>query len=210
RFHVGTSEVGARVVARVVTEGGPFAARLSFDEPVVLRAGDRFVLRTSAPLNTIGGGVITDPYAPRRARAWPPGLSVEQRLERLVGDADAEGADVQSLPVRLGVSPSDCGRRLRDSGERYVQCGRRLVTRETFERVQVELFAAVERHHETARLEPGIAQAALRTRTQASAEVVEAAIEVMLSSGKLWSSSGNIAVSGWEPKPSEGDRRLIE
>jgi selenocysteine-specific elongation factor len=44
RFHVGTSEVGARVVARVVTEGAPFAAGLSFDEPVVLAAGDRFVL----------------------------------------------------------------------------------------------------------------------------------------------------------------------
>ena len=210
RFHSGTSEVGARIVARQVKSDAAFAARVVLDEPILLRAGDRFVLRTSAPLNTIGGGVITDPYAPRRARAWPPGLSVAERLDRLITDAGAEGVDVESLPVRLGVSPSDCARRLRDAGDRYVRCGRRLVGREAFEHVQVELLAAVERHHQTSRLEPGIAQAALRSRTQASPEVVEAAIEVMLSRGRLSSAGGNIAVNGWEPNPSEDDRRLIE
>ena len=51
----------------------PFAARIVLDAPVLLRAGDRFVLRSSAPLNTVGGGVITDPYAPRRARPWRVG-----------------------------------------------------------------------------------------------------------------------------------------
>jgi len=89
RFHVGTSEVGARVVARVVTEGRPFAARLAFDEPVVLRGGDRFVLRTTSPLNTIGGGVITDPYPPRRPRVWEPGLTPAARLELMVSEAGA-------------------------------------------------------------------------------------------------------------------------
>src|SRR4029078_9214295 len=89
---------------RVVTEGARFAARLSFDEPVVLRAGDRFVLRASSPLNTIGGGVITDPYAPRRGRVWEPGLSAAERLEQMVSEAAANGLDVSDLPVRLGLS----------------------------------------------------------------------------------------------------------
>src|SRR5678816_2290432 len=81
-----------------------FASRLSFDEPVVLRAGDRFVLRASSPLNTIGGGVITDPYPPRRARVWEPGLSAAERLEQMVSEAAANGLDVSDLPVRLGLS----------------------------------------------------------------------------------------------------------
>ena len=74
RAHVGTAEVGARVVAKEVRAGEPFAARVVFDQQVLIRAGDRFVLRTSAPLNTIGGGVVVDPYPPRRARPWPTGL----------------------------------------------------------------------------------------------------------------------------------------
>jgi len=210
RFHSGTSEVGARVVARHTTSNGAFAARVVLDEPVLLRAGDRFVLRTSAPLNTIGGGVITDPYAPRRARPWPPGLSVVERLDRLIADAASDGIGVESLPVRLGVSPSDCARWVSEAGDRYIRCGRRLVSREAFEHVQVDLLAAVERHHQTSRLEPGIPQAALRSRTQASPEVVESAIELMLARGTLSSDGGNVAVSGWEPSPSEDDRRLIE
>ena len=82
RFHVGTTEVGARVVSREAKPGATFSARLAFDAPVVLRAGDRFVLRESAPLNTIGGGVITDPHAPRRGKPWPVGIDQRERFRR--------------------------------------------------------------------------------------------------------------------------------
>src|SRR5205823_2147593 len=76
RFHVGTAEVGARIVTseRGIDPGTRFAARVILDEPVILRAGDRFILRSSAPVNTLGGGTVTDPYAPRRAKPWKPGL----------------------------------------------------------------------------------------------------------------------------------------
>jgi selenocysteine-specific elongation factor len=67
RFHLGTAEVAARLVA----PGGSIApgerrfVRVSLEEPVVARAGDRFVLRGLSDASTIGGGVILDP-APRR------------------------------------------------------------------------------------------------------------------------------------------------
>ena len=54
RFHVGTAEVGRAhrdARRRPRTRRSPRGS--CFDEPVLLRAGDRFVLRTSAPLNTI-------------------------------------------------------------------------------------------------------------------------------------------------------------
>src|SRR5205807_8139891 len=96
------SEVGVRIVSRNVSPDGPFAARLVFDKPVVLRAGDRFVIRATAPLNTIAGGVITDPYAPKRAVPWPVALSSAQRLEHLLAEAGADGLDVSSLRIRVG------------------------------------------------------------------------------------------------------------
>src|SRR5437870_1809387 len=103
RFHVGTSEVGARVIAPPVIlseakDPGPaemsaarsFAslrmtrARLVLDTPLVLRAGDRFVLRRSSPLETIGGGVVIDPLPPKRAKPWPPDLTPSERLLEMV------------------------------------------------------------------------------------------------------------------------------
>ena len=92
--------------------GEPFAARVVFDEQVLIRAGDRFVLRTSAPLNTIGGGVIVDPYPPRRARPWPTGLTVDERLSRLVDEAGMAGVDLGTLPVRLGWNAGGVSHRL--------------------------------------------------------------------------------------------------
>jgi selenocysteine-specific elongation factor len=69
RFHLATSDVGARVVAvgSPVGAGESRPVRIVLDEPVMARAGDRFVLRSASPLATIGGGVITDPLAGRRA-----------------------------------------------------------------------------------------------------------------------------------------------
>ena len=46
RLHVGTAEVGARIVTRDATDDGAFAARVVLDQPLLLRAGDRFVVRT--------------------------------------------------------------------------------------------------------------------------------------------------------------------
>src|SRR5207244_270530 len=110
RLHLGTSEVGARVVAR----GGAFApgdarpARIVVDEPVVARTGDRFVLRGGSPLGTLGGGVVTDPLAPQRARAWPrPADSVADALDHFLSESALSGLDVGELPVRLGVSASE-------------------------------------------------------------------------------------------------------
>ena len=81
----------ARIVSRDVDSRAPFAARLAFDEPVVLRAGDRFVVRTSAPLNTIAGGVITDPYAPSRA-TLARGVVARRALRRLVDEGGARAS----------------------------------------------------------------------------------------------------------------------
>src|SRR5205085_2872426 len=73
RFHLGTNDVGARLIVRdaALEPGVTLSARIVLDEAIVARAGDRFVLRAASPVVTLGGGVITDPMAPLRARPWP-------------------------------------------------------------------------------------------------------------------------------------------
>lgn len=210
RFHVGTAEVGARLVARDVSATEPFAARVVLDEPVLLRAGDRFVIRSSAPLNTIAGGVITDPYAPRRARPWKPGLSTEQRLDQLVAESGADGVEAASLQVRLGVSSEDCRAMLNAARDRLELAGGQIVSRSTLRGVESSLLEEVASYHRDHPLEPGIPTQLLRTRLRAAPAIVEAVIGAQLSSGGLRSGSGSVWLAGWSASPSPAQSELIQ
>jgi selenocysteine-specific elongation factor len=71
--HHGTREAPARLAAL----GGELW-QLRLERPLLARAGDRVVVRTPAPPDTIGGGVVLDPRARRHGRR--PDLLA--RLER--------------------------------------------------------------------------------------------------------------------------------
>ena len=72
--HHGTRETAARLVD---LGGGLWQARL--EQPLMARAGDRVVVRSVAPPDTLGGGVVLDPAARRHGRHG----DVLARLERL-------------------------------------------------------------------------------------------------------------------------------
>jgi selenocysteine-specific elongation factor len=207
RFHVGTSEVGARVVARTILEGTPFAARLSFDEPVVLRAGDRFVLRTTSPLNTIGGGVITDPYPPRRARVWEPGLSSAARLEQMVTEASIGGIEVADLAVRLGLSHASVAKLIERTAQ-AATVGNRVVAHAVLGELRQDLAALVADFHATEPLEPGMPTQLLRSRVKGHPTLVDAALEAEVRGGTLVSAGGVVRLAQWQPQLDQPGQRL--
>ncbi|MEP6622536.1 MAG: selenocysteine-specific translation elongation factor, partial [bacterium] len=111
RLHLGTSEVGARLVVRegALAPGARVSSRIVLDEPIVARAGDRFVLRMASPVATLGGGVVTDPFAPLRARPWPmEPVDPARSLALVLDEAGARGVNLSELPVRLGVPVEQC------------------------------------------------------------------------------------------------------
>lgn len=205
RFHVGTAEVGARIVAREVDPSRPFAARVVLDEPVVLRGGDRFVLRTSAPLNTIGGGVITDPYAPRRARPWAPGLSALERLTQLLDESAGDGLETSSLAVRLGLSPVACRDLMQVASGEVSVIGSRVVARAKLVALQSEIFAAATQYHSDYPLESGMPTQLLRSRLRGSGDIVEAAIQAQIAAGLMVNVGGLLASNEWAPKLEAGN-----
>ena len=209
RAHVGTAEVGARVVAKEVRAGEPFAARIVFDQHVLIRAGDRFVLRTSAPLNTIGGGVVVDPYPPRRARPWPTGLGAPERLERLVDEAGLAGVDTATLPVRLGGAPAECASIVDRFAEGRVVAGR-LMARSGFSALFDRLVGFTAAYHDENPLEPGIPVQQLRSRAEAGSDLVDAALREAISEGRLSMSSGLVALGGWTATPTPAQASLLK
>lgn len=198
RFHLGTAEVGARVVVvgGALVPGAVRPARVVLDAPVVARAGDRFVLRGGSPHTTIGGGVVTDP-APggARARPWPSAAATpEQRLAWIVAETGTTGVEVRALPVRIGVRPSLVERLIKDTTG-VSRIGERLFASSVLEQRRSSLTAAVDRAHAEHPLAAGLdlqtARALIAPRTELADEIIRRA-----------SRAGVIEVSGaWIRRP---------
>jgi selenocysteine-specific elongation factor len=212
RFHLGTSEIGARVVAASGshTSGRPFAARIVLEHPVVARAGDRFVLRLASPATTIGGGVICDPLPPRRARPWPLGLGTTERLRLLLDEAGAQGIEVTSLPVRLGLSSGAVAELTREATLEVKHIGTRLVARDQLDRIASEAVDAVRSFHVMEPLEPGMAVQLLRARLDAPADVVDAVLRDQAGAGQIHLESALVRLARWTPTLNESEQRLAD
>ncbi len=68
-LYLGTSETIARVILFEGTElkpGESAYCQLRTEKPLITTHGDRFIIRRISPLETIGGGIILDPWPSRR------------------------------------------------------------------------------------------------------------------------------------------------
>jgi selenocysteine-specific elongation factor len=210
RFHVGTTEVGARVVSREAKSGTTFSARLAFDAPVVLRGGDRFVLRESAPLNTIGGGVITDPNAPRRGRPWSAGIDRVERFRRLLEESAGHGVTLASLPIRLGCSPRDAKTLIAELGDDAFVVGDVVMSRESRHAHEGAILAIVDAFHTDRPLEPGISLQLLRSRLKVPPTLAAAAIDALVAAGRLRLEGGVAARPDWSVTLGATDATIAE
>ncbi len=107
QVHHGTRAVPARMV-----ELGDGLAQLRLESPLVARAGDRFVLRSIAPVNTIGGGTVLDP-SPRR---HGPRSGAHDRLEA-IRRRGLESVVAGERRQRAGAAAAERARRERASEE---------------------------------------------------------------------------------------------
>jgi selenocysteine-specific elongation factor len=121
RFHAGTAEALARLVwlDDPPAPGGTATAQLRLDEPVPLLYGDRFIVRSGEARHTLGGGVVLDPFAPRRGAHQPARLV---RLKRLAS-FDPEEALTVWLEARAaaGWFVSELAEQLAETPERLLE-----------------------------------------------------------------------------------------
>ena len=212
RFHLGTADVGARIVA----EGGALAprvvraARISLDAPIVARAGDRFVLRAGSPVATVGGGLVVDPYAARRARRWPVGRGPVDRVELALAEAGVEGLSIESLPVRAGVAPAAVEALLASLKEPPVREGGRAYAYRTVQELGDRIVAGIDEFQRTHPLEPGMPLQLLRSRHGAPADLVDRVLRERAAAGEL-EVAGSVARSaGWAPSLGGGDAGRVD
>ena len=212
RFHLGTHDVGARVVAAGgrLTAGDSRGVRIVLDAPVVARAGDRFVLRGGPLLTTIGGGLVMDPLPEgRRVRPWSTdALSAAERLTTMLEEAGPGGVDPSSLPVRLGLPPRAARALLERRAPTHVQGGGRLYFAALVVSLMERAAAMVAAHHDRYPLDPGAPLQSVRSGLGVPAELGDLVLQRAVDTGQLQSGGGTIAVPGWRPTLSADQVRL--
>ena len=211
RFHIGTADVGARVVTGdgALAPGERKLARVILDEPVVLRAGDRFVLRVASPAATIGGGVVVDPYALRRARPWSSEATVAPatRLAVALREAGEAGLEVATLPVRLGVPPREVSNLLNLA--EVLTIGGRVFAADVATSLEERLVRFVADAHRARPLEIGVSLQEVRSRLGAPAELIDAVLASAAARGSIESSGGVVRAAGWTPRLTDAQHRAL-
>ncbi|HET8713427.1 MAG TPA: selenocysteine-specific translation elongation factor [Gemmatimonadales bacterium] len=205
RVHLGTAEVLARVAqVRAIAPGETGLARLLLEKPLVARGGDRFVVRSFSPVTTIGGGIVLDPFPPRRPRVGERGLSVDQppaeRLARFVEEAGLAGVRGSGLGVRMGILPADTARTIEAAGKGILTVGDTLVARRAISAAVDRLAASVAAHHEEHPLDPGLPLQSLRASIGAPDHVMDMIVEhgVRKKAWELTEGGAAVRRPGWQ------------
>ena len=220
RVHVGTAEALARAVLlenETLEPGRQGLLQLRLESPMLVRGGDRLVVRSYSPVTTIGGGVVVEPWAPKRTRLEAGDLerftallddNVRRRVDAHVEAAGAGGVDPAELPIAVGRPPSDVDRAVHEAD--VVQVGGRVFARGVVERVQRGMVTAVSRHHERAPLQPGMDPARLRRDAAPGAAdvLVEQVLAGLIEDDVLAMTRGAVARTDFAPAPTAAQERL--
>ena len=202
RLHLGATDVAARIVAArgPLRPGERRSARVVLHEPIIARAGDRFVLRRESPAATLGGGTVTDPLPPRRrARLWEADrVAPAERLRILLEEAGANGLDVDTLYLRLGLRQPDALALAGDSNG-VTRVGSRLFATEEVEKAMAAVQAAVDAHHLRAPLDEGLAMTDLRQQIPGAPDLVEEALARLARASLVTLRGSNVSRIGWQP-----------
>jgi len=185
RFHMGTSEVMARVLLldRPALEPGQTTyGRFRLEGPIVGLAGDRYVIRSYSPIVTIGGGTLLDVAPPRFKRKAPALLAhlgilergtPEEVLEEHLRQAGPLGLKTGDLRARTPFAPV----RLKELLEALAKSGKIVaVDRDWFvhgdarQRLREQVLRVLEAFHRQNPLKSGISREELRTRAGGSEE----------------------------------------
>ena len=170
-LHLGAAHEMARVslLDRERLEPGESGlVRLTLRQSIGALAGDRIVLRDTGATSTIGGGVVLDPFPPRRGRRTPGRLAQLAALE-------ASGA-IEALRGLLAVAPGWTDQGLFMRGRNVpeadraqliaavpaVAAGGLILSPAAFDGVRAAVLAALAGHHQASPELPGLQTERLR------------------------------------------------
>jgi len=226
RVHHGTAEVLARVqvleASGEIAPGASGLAQLRLELPVAALPGERFILRSYSPQQTVAGGDILDAHAAKhrgrdrsaaRARLSAlAGAGAAARLAYFVETAGERGLRRAELAARTGWRDEALDAALGEAKTRGLveEAEGVAVGRELFERLVGGAVAEVKEFHRREPLARGMARELLRERlfARAAPEIFRAALARAEASGSLVAERELVRASGHTLELSPADAEL--
>jgi len=180
RFHVGAAEVLGRVRvlegSQQIAPGSSGLAQLRLEAPVVAVHGDRFILRSYSPAETIAGGVIVDPFATKhRGREMAHTLELLRLLmrderaakfEAFVQTAGDRGLRLNDVAAATGWTNeilASLATEVQKTGS-VIEVGGLFIARSSLDRLSDAVVAELERYHKREPLARGMLRETLREK----------------------------------------------
>lgn len=226
RVHIGAMEVLGRV--RVLDEPNEIAAgnsglaQLRLEAPIVAVHGDRFILRSYSPQQTIAGGVIVDPFAVKHrgkdmalTRRLLRSLIDENRVQKFAafvrgtGERGLRLADIGAATgwhneVLAGVASGAT------KDQSVIDAGGVYLGSESFDRLSRAVLDELERHHKREPLARGMLRETLREKVFAHSlpELFGAVVARLEAGGAVVSEKDIIRLASHSVGLSEQDTKL--
>ncbi len=219
RFHQGTSECDARMRVLGTTGDGTLDVELRLSAETLVLPGDHFIIRRSAPVDTVGGGVAIDTRPPRRKTGVMAAFdshsaaSTDAILMR-VRRGGVAGRALAALASELGMTDREAeldARRLVDDGQAVEAAGlwfASTIMHELAEKVE----SALGDFHRGEPLLPGMSREELRSRLcrEMPREAWRVWLERWAAEGRLRPEGERVALATHRVVMSDEDRALAE
>ncbi len=226
RVHIGASEVLGRVrVLEHTGEIGPgnsALCQLRLELPIVAIHGDRFIIRTYSPAETIGGGLVLDPLATKhRGKDVESALTnlrllkSDDRVDILTGfvqSAGSRGLKPETVSAATGWKKEVCREVISLSEEKGVvtEVAGVLLSIESLNRLSQNLLNALESHHKREPLARGMLKETLREKVfvHALPELFNGVLSRLEAAGELVSDKDIVRLAGHSLALSDEDAQL--
>ncbi|MBP9110185.1 MAG: selenocysteine-specific translation elongation factor [Pyrinomonadaceae bacterium] len=229
RFHIGTTEVLARV--SVLNDGGEIVpggldlVQLTMEKPIVAIPNERFIIRSYSPQMTIGGGVVIDNLASKHrrkdlveVRRFLNGLlsstKADTTVEVLINASNAAGLTFADLQARTGLAATVLKSAVQSvikSGA-GIDSGGRYIAMTVFRELETSAVEAVEVFHNQHPLAKGITRETLRETSFAYLpnEIFQAVITSLEAAKKIVTTDDTIKIARYEKVLSAGETSVSD
>lgn len=204
RFHVGSSLATASITMldREKLEPGEGGfVQLKLDRPVVAAHNDRFVIRGSAMIQTIGGGVVLDPH-PSKHKKFSSSVikeltilkegNDEEIITQYIVRSGKKGIGLEELLYKIAI-PSE---RINEILKKKIQSGDilqidpekiKVIDREEYQRLKENILNQLKEFHQRFPMKSGISKEELRTKLPSDIDIklFQTLIQDLIQSGQM-------------------------
>ena len=228
RFLQGTMEAVGRLYlldCQTVEPGQEALAQIRLEQPVVVAPGDRFVLRQTSPMVTLGGGEVLD-RSRWRLKAGKDFVvdSMRRKMDALgtpaaflislMHEGELEIHEASELAKRAAMTAEDvasCLDQLQEDGQIDAVSNGKWVLREGLERGGQRVLDALDHSYREDPYRISVKVLEIRDRTRLGDHFLEKVTDDLAASGKIEKMrGGRILQPGREPQFSDGEKAALE